>query len=58
MKEYNVLEMSFCGEKDLEETLNSYAKDGWKVISIFPSKINKCDALFPSIEELTIVFEK
>ena len=58
MNQYEVLEMSFCGEKDLEETLNSYAKNGWKVVSIIPSKINKFAKDVSEIEELVIVFEK
>lgn len=58
MKEYKVLEMSFCGEKDLENTLNDYAKNGWKVISIFPTKAETPCIDCYLTEELTIVFEK
>lgn len=57
MKEYKVLEMSFYGEKDLENTLNDYAKDGWIVASILPTK-TKIFSFEHTTEELTIVFER
>ena len=58
MKQYKVLEIDFCGESDLEKTLNDYANDEWSVVSILPTKKEKNYNNVCTTESFIIIFEK
>ena len=62
MYEYKVFKWRFdlSSADELEETLNEYAKEGWRIFNIIPNIKGSGGALFASVDgnEATIILEK
>lgn len=62
MYEYKVFKWRFdlSSTDELEETLNEYAKEGWRIFNIIPNVKGSGGALFASVDgnEATIILEK
>jgi len=62
MYEYKVFKWRFdlSGADELEETLNEYTKEGWRIFNIIPNIKGSGGALFASVDgnEATIILEK
>lgn len=62
MYEYKVFKWRFdlSSADELEQTLNEYAKEGWRIFNIIPNVKGSGGVLFASVDgnEATIILEK
>lgn len=60
MYEYKVLRFDLKGTNNLEQTLNDYAKEGWRVLDIITNIKGNGTILFSYVDgnEATIIMER
>lgn len=60
MYEYKVLRFDLTGTTNLEQTLNDYAKEGWRILDIITNIKGNGTLFFSSIDgnDATIIMER